>query len=101
MQKKNALTYKFGYSVGSEQAEYEQRGNGTVLLTCVHTNKKHFFLCKQSADTDIPLNYSWSLTRKQIQVHRHNTYTNTDAHTHTHAHIQMEADSMLWANGLK
>lgn len=46
-----------------------------------------FFLqCKQSTDTDFPLNHCWSLTRKQIQAH---------------THIQMEADSMLWANGFK
>lgn len=39
-----------------------------------------FLRCKQSADTDVPLNHSWSLTRKQIQAH---TPTLThDAHTH-------------------
>lgn len=52
-----------------------------------------FLLYKKSADTDIPLNHSWSLTRKQIQVHTHPT--------RTHTRLQMEADSMLWGEWLQ
>lgn len=51
----------------------------TVSPTYVHTKIELFLRCKQSTDTDIPLNHSWSLTRKQIQAH-----TPTLTHIHTH-----------------